>query len=127
MTSCGCRVLDDCWLPLHVGCYVDDERGVALGYLFGIHRRDHRLANLLLSGFAGHAGGGAAAAGDTCALSHAFRVLVLRYLRGGGFGQHVDGNLEVGHIVAQIFRLEPLQLLVLLVRQAAPTAIDNVG
>ena len=65
--------------------------------------------------------------GDISTLHKTFRVFLLRDFSRCGFGQHVQSNFKVGHVVAQAFFLQALELLVFLCRKSTPLSCNNIS
>ena len=83
----------------------------------------HTLFQLL----AGIAGDLASFASHGSALVEAFRSTRFAYLSDRGFGQGVQSQFDVRHVVAEVFLFQPFVMLVLPGRFTAPTLRDDVG
>jgi len=61
------------------------------------------------------------ALGDFSARLQALGLDLVRDLRRGGLGQHIEHQFEVAHVVAQIFFLQIFQILVFSGRHIGPS------
>ena len=69
----------------------------------------------------------AAAPGDDPAFLKALRPVGLGKLRGRGFGQHIQHDLQCAHVVPEVFLFETFQVFVLPGGHAGPGLCDLVG
>jgi len=95
--------------------------------LFGIAGADHFAPCAFFQLQAGGLGGLCAFLGRLGAFCKALGLAHLGNVGGGHFGQHVQHQLGVGHVVAQVFFFQALVLFVVADAQAAPGAAHQVG
>ena len=102
--------------------YVRDKLTEALGVLRG----DNGLARFGFQRFSRHTRDIAAAAGDLLIFVKALRLLRFRNIGRGRFCQHGQHQLQIAHIIAEIFLFQPLEILILPRVHARPRAGDLV-
>ncbi len=95
--------------------------------LFGVEFADHFAPCAFFQLQAGGLGGLCAFLGRLGAFCKALGLAHLGNIGGGHFSQHVQHQLGVGHVVAQVFFFQALVLFVVADVQAAPGAAHQVG
>ena len=95
--------------------------------LFEVLFRDYRLATLLLNILARAPRHCTAVFRILLERHHTKRIAVAVQLGGGRLGQHSQDQLNIGHMVAQVFTRQRLHLFVLVHFQGKGTVHDFVG
>ena len=92
----------------------------------GVLRGNDRLAGFGFQRFSRHTRDIAAAPGDLLVFVKALRLLGFRNIGGRRFCQHGQHQLQIAHIIAEIFLFQPLEILILPCVHASPRAGDLV-
>ena len=95
--------------------------------LLGVLSGHHAVSKFLLDGLTGSKCSLATTICHTYTLFETLRIFLLGKFRSGGFGKHVERNLDVGHVVAKAFFVETFVFSILLCGKSAPLLCDDVG
>ena len=107
-------------------CRVCDNVRDKLAEALGVLRGNDRLAGFGFQRFSCHTRDIAAAPGDLLIFVKALRLLRLRTIGCRRFCRHGQHQLQIAHIIAEIFLFQPLEILILPRVHARPRTGDLV-